>query len=153
MKEQIQKNVNERAEPDAAAFNKPVTAEVGATKMDGWVAKGAARAGEDKENKTEPVAAEEDYSHVIFNNGSAGDGTATFSFGGTFDEATMTATHGEACHSLEKFQAKKAHNLTISPSMTISLTLSLLPLGQCGSGCHVHRNNPRWPTCHYRVPY
>ena len=78
-KQQIRENVKKRAEKsEPLKYNAPVIAEVGESKLAGWKAKGAARAEADQ--------AKEEYNYVIFNNGSAGDGTATFSFGGSFDE-------------------------------------------------------------------
>jgi len=43
---------------------------------------------------------------IVFNNGSAGDGVATFSFGGSHNEDFSEITHGEGKIELEKFKAK-----------------------------------------------
>ena len=52
-----------------------------------------------------PVTEEKEF--VIFNNGSAGDGDATFSFGGSHNDDFSEVEHGENQYVLKKFEAVK----------------------------------------------
>ena len=96
------------AEEEAAAVAKAAEEEAAAdTAAEAEAAAAEEEAAEDAQEAAEATATTGIKEFVIFNNGSAGDGDATFSFGGSHSDDFSEVEHGENQYVLKKFEAVK----------------------------------------------